>query len=197
MLPWYSTLIELIHGDALEVLPTLQQYSFDLVIADPPAELSDEDSIRALVMMKQAARNDANLFYYGVTPGKLIRACVAGGWHPTGLFALNLKKEHVGYVVRSTVYGARGPKSKHEDFFGSSRKDLDIPVSEPKGIEEHPTTKPASWFSWIFCQPWERVLDPFAGLSPVGSACKTLGIDYVGVELDEQIYKEAQNRLAR
>ena len=45
-------------------------------------------------------------------------------------------------------------------------------------------------------QPDEIVLDPFMGIGSVGIACKMLNRQFMGIELDENYYKIAKDRIA-
>lgn len=69
-----------------------------------------------------------------------------------------------------------------------------------RGDGKHKTQKPldqaldlVTWFT----NPGERVLDPCAGSGTVGLACRLLGRDYVGYEIDPVWAEKAQERLAR
>jgi site-specific DNA-methyltransferase (adenine-specific) len=80
--------------------------------------------------------------------------------------------------------GGRSPIAKHWNGPGSlthyARRCL-------RGADKHPTEKPldlmldiVSWFS----DPGELVLDPCAGAGTTGLACRLLGRDFVGLDLD-------------
>ncbi len=67
-----------------------------------------------------------------------------------------------------------------------------------RGQEKHPTEKRLSQLlslvSW-FSDPGESVLDLCAGSGSAGLACRLLGRDFVGVELDETWARRATARL--
>ena len=39
------------------------------------------------------------------------------------------------------------------------------------------------------------IIDPFMGSGTTGVACKELGRDFIGIELDETYFKEAERRI--
>lgn len=39
------------------------------------------------------------------------------------------------------------------------------------------------------------ILDPFMGSGTTGEACRLLGRDFIGIELDEKYFKIAKNRI--
>lgn len=173
--------IKLIQGDVLEVVPTLVDERFDLVIADPPAEMSQEDIISSLWMAYDASSDDAVLFLYGVTAPKLIQLANKAGWRVRGMVFIASDRGVV--VAASKVY----PNVNHEWI---ANLPWSVNPAGSKGTYQHETTKPRDWFQWIFTDnKWSKVLDIFAGLAPVGHICYDAVISYVGIELDEEAVK--------
>jgi len=75
---------------------------------------------------------------------------------------------------------------------------------EPKEIQptknNHPTVKPLSLMEYL-CRLTKTptggiVLDPFMGSGTTGMACKKLGRDFIGIELDEHYFEIAEKRIA-
>jgi len=79
----------------------------------------------------------------------------------------------------------------------------DEPVSmfeSTKGIGKrfHQTQKPCEildFFLKYWADPGDTVLDPTMGSGSTGVACKNLGINFIGFEMNEEIFKTAQKRL--
>lgn len=67
---------------------------------------------------------------------------------------------------------------------------------EGKHRAEKPLDQALDLVSW-FSEPGERVLDPCTGSGTVGLACKLLGRDYVGYELDPKWAAHAHDRIER
>ena len=78
---------------------------------------------------------------------------------------------------------------------------LNIPNKKTKdenGKNIHDTEKPVELMKILIensSQEGELVLDPFIGVGAVGIACKELNRDYIGIELDENYYNIACNRI--
>ena len=65
--------------------------------------------------------------------------------------------------------------------------------------KDHPTPKPwqlAAHFIALHTQPGETVLDPFCGYGWVGVACRVLGRNFIGCEIDPAFADEARKRIA-
>ena len=78
---------------------------------------------------------------------------------------------------------------------------LNVPNKKTKGEDGkniHDTEKPVELMKILIensSQKGELVLDPFLGVGAVGVACKELNRDYIGIELDENYYNIACNRI--
>lgn len=65
----------------------------------------------------------------------------------------------------------------------------------------HPTQKPLKLFDYCIRKAIKEdetiktIYDPFMGSGTTAIACKSLGLDYIGSELDEDYYKIIQKRL--
>lgn len=67
-----------------------------------------------------------------------------------------------------------------------------------KAIYGHPTIKPIKFVSQIiraYTDPGDMVLDPFSGSGTTAVACKELGRDFLGFEIDPEWHKVALDRL--
>lgn len=86
---------------------------------------------------------------------------------------------------------------------GALRNDVfEFPVLAGKLYEkertEHPTQKPESLIIELvkaFCPKGGKVLDPFMGSGTTPAVCNKLGIDCIGIELEEKWYNIAKNRI--
>ena len=71
-----------------------------------------------------------------------------------------------------------------------------LPFKSEKG--KHRTQKPITMMNWIlkyYSKENDVVLDPTMGSGSMGVACKEMNRDFIGIELDEEIYKSACERL--
>ncbi len=63
---------------------------------------------------------------------------------------------------------------------------------------KHPTIKPLNIIRNLVeasSEPGQVVLDPFMGSGTTGVACKELGREFIGIELDENYFRIAEERL--
>lgn len=63
---------------------------------------------------------------------------------------------------------------------------------------KHPTIKPLNIIETLIknsSKEKEIILDPFMGSGTTGEACKLLGRDFIGIELDEKYFKIAEQRI--
>lgn len=63
---------------------------------------------------------------------------------------------------------------------------------------KHPTVKPIAVMEWLVklvTPEGATVLDPFMGSGTTGVACKNLGRNFIGIELDENYFQIAQKRI--
>ena len=63
---------------------------------------------------------------------------------------------------------------------------------------KHSTEKPVALMEWIFkyySKEGDVVLDPTMGSGSTGVACKNMNRNFIGIEMDEEIFKVASNRL--
>ena len=102
--------------------------------------------------------------------------------------------------VTLNLYGKRN----HTDFKGrngEARYDPPLPTSilpfkSERGI--HKTQKPTTMMNWIlkyYSKEGDVILDPTMGSGSMGVACKKMNREFIGIELDEEIYKSACDRL--
>ena len=64
----------------------------------------------------------------------------------------------------------------------------------------HPTQKPIALYKWLlhkYAKEGDIILDTHVGSGSSLIACKQLGFDYVGFEIDETYYKKAVERIER
>ena len=74
---------------------------------------------------------------------------------------------------------------------------IDFPVVE-RGTQ-HPTQKPVELMEYLiktYTNEGETVLDFTMGSGTTGVACKNLDRDFIGIELDEEYFKIAEERIA-
>jgi site-specific DNA-methyltransferase (adenine-specific) len=84
---------------------------------------------------------------------------------------------------------------------GKPRYDPPLPVSmlEIKSTKgKHSTEKPVALMSWIlkyYSKEGDVILDPTMGSGSTGVACKEMNRNFIGMEMDDEIYEVAVNRI--
>jgi site-specific DNA-methyltransferase (adenine-specific) len=62
----------------------------------------------------------------------------------------------------------------------------------------HPTQKPVKLYDWIlknYSEKGQKILDTHLGSGSIAIACHYFGVDLVGVEIDEEYYNKAKERV--
>ena len=95
----------------------------------------------------------------------------------------------------TTVYGDLGNKTERLKY------DPPLPTSVLQFKNErgkHKTQKPTTMMDWIlkyYSKEGDTVLDPTMGSGSMGVACKSMNREFIGIEMDKEIYKVACERL--
>ena len=74
---------------------------------------------------------------------------------------------------------------------------LDGKPTQPKS-NFHPTVKPISLMEYLVklvSREGHKVLDPFMGSGTTGIACKNLGREFIGIEMDKDYFEIAKRRI--
>jgi len=94
-------------------------------------------------------------------------------------------------ILHAWNRGAYFPRHHYGDL-------IECPVvPEPKRI--HPAQKPVELIKSLIepcTPPGGVVLDPFFGSGSTAIACEELGLNWIGIELDEEYFQEAKARIA-
>ena len=104
-----------------------------------------------------------------------------------------IKGEHNTYNTE----GRKKPIVREE----AGKYDPPLPVSmiEIKTVRKnHSTEKPVALMEWIFkyySKEGDVVLDPTMGSGSTGVACKNMNRNFIGIEMDAEIYEVAVNRI--
>ena len=88
-------------------------------------------------------------------------------------------------------------------YFNNGEKGYDPPLPttmlEIKSTRgKHSTEKPIALMEWIFkyySKEGDVVLDPTMGSGSTGVACQNMGLDFIGIEMDAEIFEVAKERL--
>ena len=192
--------VTLYHGDAREVLPTLDKA--DLLLTDPPYGIasvwkggrghgwSKAGSDSAKRNEWDAATPDDELWAMVLASG--VDAIIWGGnYFPLrssrGWLVWNKPERHFTLAEAELAWTSRDMVVRVAD----------LPRSEPG--RKHPTQKPLALMGWSlgFFPKATSVIDPFAGSGTSLVAAKRAGIRSVGIEAHEPYCEMAASRLAQ
>lgn len=193
---------KIIHGDCLQVLPTLTAGSVDAVVTDPPYNVgieygdgtndnrSREDFISwASMWFRECRRVSKTVLITGqarlpdyaeIEPWKWLLA-----WHKPAAMG----RSPVGFCNWEPIamWGHGGTE-------GCDVIRANI-VPDPD-VDGHPCPKPVAWaVGQLRLLPWaETILDPFCGSGTTGVACIQTGRHFIGIEIDERYAEIARRR---
>jgi DNA modification methylase len=216
--PYYQTRgITLYHGDSRKILPELEAESFDIVLTDPPYLVSytgrwgseyepikgDADSSWVLPIYSEIYRvlkaDALCLTFYGWPHAETF----LGAWRHVGfravsIFALVKDRFGLGYYTRAqhepAYLLAKGKPRKPEPAISDV---LDWKITPPL---LHPNQKPLPAITRLlgtFTDNNSSVLDPFSGSGTTLLAAQRLGLNAIGIEIDERFCEVAATRLSQ
>ena len=198
--------VQLLCGDCLEILPTLEAGSIDAVVTDPPYGIGERlvkggagHSFDSLVL----SGADSWDIKPSVATFDLIRTfgkaqIIWGGnffelppcdmplcWDKVRPNQKNLSEWE--YAWTSLIGRARLFSYCANGGFVAKEK------------REHPTQKPVALMKWclgLCSAPGDTILDPFMGSGTTGVACVQTGRNFIGIEIDPTYYAIAERRIA-
>jgi len=211
---------ELIQGDCLQVLPTLEDESIDLVIADPPYNSSiewdnkdDEFQFEWLSEVKRILKNGGSLYVffapmnmYGVegfirNNFSLKNVCV---WYHSNLYGSGMSYGADRWKSTWDVifYAVKGSKAKHSKnisqyAYQKFKRGFDVFAIPDERPKKHKAQKPAELIKRIIDSSSEEgdlILDPFLGSGTTLKVCQDLRRSCIGIEIDDSFCELIKKR---
>ena len=198
-------------GDCREVMKTFPDKSIDLVLTDPPYGIN-ENAFRVANRGKLAKTKDYGEFHWDkkriekVYFDEMFRISknqiIFGGnyyidyLYPTKCFLVwdkdNFTNDFADCELAWTSFKTAARIFKWR-WSGMLQENM-----SNKELREHPTQKPLALFDWIvrnYSEPYDLILDPFMGSGVTLEACKLLHRNYIGIEINPDYCKIAEERL--
>ena len=117
-------------------------------------------------------------------------------WDKTNPVPVNSK---LNYLSNATEYALTCVKGGKPTFHSEYNPGVfKYPICSGKERTSHPTQKPLNFMQEllkIHTNEGDMVLDPFMGSGTTGAACVNMNRDFIGIELDEQYYQIAEQRI--
>jgi site-specific DNA-methyltransferase (adenine-specific) len=218
--------VTLYHGDCLSVLASLPDGSVDAVVTDPPYLLGSASARKSAdKAIGWADINNAS-FWYSEWMRECWRCLKASGclwvfanWRSLPVLQCAASKI-AGMSILSvlvwdkdwpSVGSMRGLRQQYEIVVLFGRSEFCIPARNVGDIWKekwsghkptgHPQEKPVALVERLLTESSigseAIIVDPFMGSGTVGVAALKLGCRFVGVELDDQWFTKAQERITK
>ncbi len=100
------------------------------------------------------------------------------------------------YVKGDAAVVSGSPKIRNDSYYPKSI--LGFSIANNKGAGLHPTQKPVALMEYLiktYTSEGETVLDFTMGSGTTGVACKNLNRNFIGIELDENYFSIAKDRI--
>jgi len=199
---------KIICGDCLEVMKTMKENSVDAIITDPPYNLNKEGII-----------NDNSLWGYEVDYFRILKndswICLYCSISKISEVIKIMEKKgfkyewiHITYIDNGIVRGRIGFNnfmlclifSKGNAKLRNITKDVYkcSTSSKQRNSINHPTPKKVKAIHQLikgFSNKGDLILDCFLGSGTTAVACKQLGRNFIGIEINPEYCKIAKERL--
>ena len=200
--------IDLFNTDCMKYVATLPMGYFDLVIADPPYGIGRDWERRNKASQRFSESYDNTERPSPEVFDEIIRVSkhwIIWGWNyftdilpPTNYLVVWDKMSNCNQTFHYSKAEIAGTDIKIPCNLVSIPWD-GYRMGEETGTKKiHPHQKPVALFRWLlttYGRRAKRIFDPFAGSGSLAVACKQLGREYVGCEIDQTFYKAAYSRI--
>ncbi len=200
--------------DCLEFMKTVPDNFYDLCLTDPPYGIGMDGKVG--INGAGRAKEYQNKNWDKTTPSKEIFDEIIRVSKNQIIFGANHFIDKIPYSSSCWLFW---DKDNKESFFadgelawtsfktavrvykfrwhGMLQQDM-----ANKEERHHPTQKPVELFKMILRDyaiknDYTKIFDPFMGSGTTAIACKSLGLDYVGCELDKDYYEIINKRLSQ
>jgi len=214
----------LYNADCLDIIPKLDSESVDVLITDPPYGIDFQSNmIPDKERRLKKIINDKTPFLYWLKPVYRImkdKSCliVFCRWDVQCEFIQKITE--AGFKVKQEMIWDKQilgmgdlkgcPGSQHENMLFCTKGRYLLPGKRPVSVYSHrkilprdlvhSNEKPIDLMSHLisdYSKEGDLIFDPFAGVAPVGIACKKLNRRYIGVEIEKSYCDILQKRMSK
>jgi len=198
--------ITLYNADCMEIMKGFADKQFDLAIVDPPYGIGENGG-------KSRARKKWNCYD---KPLHSIKTW--DNFPPTKEYFEHLFRVSKNQIIWGGNYfidnlhrseniiawDKQCDKSDFSDFemawtsFSKANKIFRLPIQSESQCRIHPTQKPVALYKWIlknYAKEGQTILDTHLGSGSSAIAAHDGGFEFTGIELDEEYYNAAKERI--
>lgn len=198
--------ITLIHGDCMEYMRSLPDNAFDLACVDPPYSKANGKVGRTGGTW--AAKYGTAIKQWDIAPTppyftELMRVTSNQIIWGANYFA-NMPPTRGFIVWRKKTISEKFTMAMAEYAWTSFDRNAKVFECVPQGTKAdpriHPCQKPTALYQWLFenyAKPTDSILDTHLGSGSSAIAAYDLGLTFVGIEIDEEYFNGAKERLLR
>ena len=219
--------VKLYNDDCLNVLKDIGDDSIDLVVTDPPYEVITGGRNGGVKGKPSGILTENKQLMKSIPKADLwLSECFRVMKDGTHIYimtnTLNLTSylnivNTVGFKLHNLLVWNKNNTTpnrwymKNCEYVIFARKGFAKSINNPSsqtvhsfdniiGNKQHPTEKPVELMKLYVensSQVGDTVLDPFMGSGSTGVACKELGRNFIGIELDKQYFDIAESRICK
>ena len=204
-------MIDLILDDCMNIMKRYEDNHFDLAIVDPPYGIG-EDGVKNHSRGKLAKATKYTPKNWDKNPptkqyfDELIRISknqiIFGANHFISRIAYDSScwivwdKDNTGDFADCELAWTSFKSAVRKFRFrwnGMLQEDM-----KNKEIRIHPTQKPVKLYEWLlqnYAEKGQKILDTHLGSGSIAIACHYFGVDLVGIEIDEEYFNKAKQRI--
>ncbi len=217
---WKEMINQIVQGDCLEGMKLIPDKSIDLILTDPPYGMDYQSSWRTEQFEKIAL--DLDILWFPEFSKELFRILKENTHcyifcNDYAISHFRDELEEVGFKIKRTLVwsknnhtsgdleGDYGNKTEFILYCHKGRRELNgkrgtnVLTFDRVGHNLlHPTQKPLDLLSYLVGKSSSKddiVLDPFMGSWTTARACKDLGRNFIGFELEEKYCHIGEERL--
>jgi len=185
--------MQLLNGDAFELIKEIPDGGVDAVIVDPPYDFDWEQKDRMHEQFERVSKSGLIIvFCPPENQWKIFPRADQYLFWIKPISTKNTSKNYARFVEMIQVFGR---KEWNADRHWSQYNNVFTDLVESK---KHPYQKPLSLMTRLVLNHTNEgdvVLDPFAGSGSTGLACLQNGRDFIGIELEPHNFGIAKRRL--
>ena len=203
-------MIELIQGDCLDYLKTLDDNQIDVVVTDPPygiGEAAGKNKSRGQLAQPQDYgdkewdnKRPSDEFFKEILRVSKNQVIFGGNYFadllPASSCWLVWDKDNSGdFADCELAWTSYKTAVRHFKYRWNGMLQGNMSRKEKR---VHPTQKPIPLMEWVvqnYTKVGDTILDPFMGSGTTGVASCNLSKSFIGIELDPEYFKIAQKRI--